>query len=50
MELTEEIRTLFAGSDVDSAYKLETLDKTYPAWVVRFIDGFGVAIPYKEKK
>ena len=50
MELTEEIRTLFAGSDVDSAYNLEKLDKTYPAWVVRFIDGFGVAVPYKEKE
>ena len=31
MELTEEIRTLFAGSDVDSACKLEKLNKAYPA-------------------
>ena len=50
MELTEEIRTLFAGSDVDSAYKLEKLNKAYPAWVVRFSDGFGVAVPYKGKE
>ncbi|MBO5604388.1 MAG: PD-(D/E)XK motif protein [Acidaminococcaceae bacterium] len=50
MELTDEIRTLFAGSDVDSAYKLMALDNTYPAWVVRFVDGFGVAVPYKGKE
>ncbi len=50
MELTDEIRMLFAGSDLNSAYNLDTLNKTYPAWVVRFNDGYGVAVPYSGKE
>ena len=50
MELTDEIRTFFAGSDLNSAYKLELLDEAYPAWVVRFTDSFGVAVPYEGKE
>ena len=46
MDLMEEIQALFADSDIDSAYKITTLPSDFPAWVVRFIDGFGVAIPY----
>ena len=42
----EEIQALFADSDVDAAYKITSLPNEYPAWVVRFIDGFGVAIPF----
>ena len=49
LELLEEIRTLFADSDIDTAYKITSLKPDYSAWVVRFIDGVGVAVPYAGK-
>lgn len=44
--LREEIRTKFANSDVDSAYRLDNLPKEYPAYVVRYLNSYCVAIPY----
>ena len=46
MELLEEIQELFANSDTDTAYVISSLPPQFKAWVVRFIDGFGVAVPY----
>ena len=46
MKLLKEIQVLFANSDVDSAYPLSMLPPEYPAWVVRFLDSYGVAVPY----
>ena len=50
MELKEEIQALFADSDIDAAYKITALPFDNPAWVVRFLDGFGVAVPYDGKE
>ena len=51
MNLTDEIRGLFANSICDSysAYQIEGIDNKFPAWVVRFSEEFGVAIPYEGK-
>lgn len=47
MTLEEEINHYFAGGRFNSAYRLEALDEQNPAWVIRYLDSFGVAIPYE---
>lgn len=47
MRIAEEIRKRFAYREVDTAFLLENVGIEYPAWVIRFWDGFGVAIPYE---
>ena len=44
--IRDEIKKLFSDSDVDSAYLIECIGDTYPAYVVRFLNCVGVAIPY----
>lgn len=47
MELIEEIKELFANSERNTAYKINSLPENTPAWVIRFWDdSFGVAVPY----
>lgn len=46
MDIAEEIKTLFADGDIDAAYQIEGVAADCPAWVVRFWDSFGVAVPY----
>lgn len=44
--IREEIKMLFSNSDVDSAYSVESVGNIFPAYVVRFVDNVGVAVPY----
>ena len=44
--IKEEIKMLFSNSDVDAAYSIKSVGESYPAYVVRFSDSFGVAVPY----
>ncbi len=44
--IKEEIKMLFSNSDVDAAYSIKSVGEVYPAFVVRFSDCFGVAVPY----
>lgn len=46
MELKKEIEKCFANIHVDFAIPLEKISKTFPAWVIRLNDEFGVAVPY----
>ena len=50
MVLTEEIRKWFSNSHVNQAYEIQAVDPEYPAYVLRFDDSFGVAIPYDGEK
>lgn len=45
MEILNEIRELFAQTKKNSAIKMESLDESYPAWVLRYDDWYGVGIP-----
>lgn len=45
MELKKEIEKCFANIHVDFAIPLEKISKTFPAWVIRLNDEFGVAVP-----
>ena len=49
MILLREIKRLLANSENNSAYRIECIEKDYSAWVVRFDNTFGVAIPYNGK-
>ncbi len=44
--IRDEIKKLFSDSDIDSAYQIECLKNDCPAYVVRFFNSFGVAVPY----
>lgn len=46
-EISNEIRILFAGSENDAVYRLESVGNEFPAFVVRFMGSYGVAIPYQ---
>ena len=47
MIAVDEIKELFAFSEPGGVYRIESFDKKYPAWVVRFEDGtFGVTVLY----
>lgn len=50
MNLCKEIQCFFSGVDINTAYKLQNIDESYPAWVVRLSDSFGVAVPYEGKE
>lgn len=49
-EIIDEISSLFAASieTTNTVYPIKTLENSYPAWVFREGDSFGVAIPYTE--
>lgn len=42
----DEIKKLFSYGDIDAAYFINGIDVLYPAYVVRKIGCFGVAVPY----
>ncbi len=44
--IKDEIKKLFANSDINSAYRIESAGDRYVAYVVRFYDSLGVAVPY----
>lgn len=46
MELLDELKKWFAFGFEGNAIELESVNKDYPAWVVRFDGEFGVAVPY----
>ncbi len=50
MELVEEIRNLFADSNIQAAYVISSITPDYRAWVIRFWDSFGVAVPYQGRE
>ena len=49
--LTDEIRNNWNCDIIGYAQPLSSLEKSdYPAWTVKFIDSYGVAIPYDGKQ
>ena len=49
--LTDEIRSNWEIDIVGHAQPIPSLaDTDYPAWTVKFVDGYGVAIPYSGKQ
>ena len=48
--IDEELRKIFSNSDVDSAYQIDSVGSDYPAYAVRFLGRYGVAVPYDGKE
>ena len=46
MELLDELKNWFAFGFPGNAITIGSIEKDHPAWVVRFKDEFGVAVPY----
>lgn len=49
MDILEEIRDGFASMREQGALKILSISKEYPSYIIRLLDGYGVAIPIDDK-